>query len=285
MLVSYRAIPMAPAVRDAFATDTPRTPQRPTGRAAAVLLIAFVAIATAAGAQQRGDLDGDGVPDVRDNCVFTSNGSPSGAQLDGDGDGAGDACDVCPDTEPDVPARFRPLRLVTNPKGCSLSQTCPCDGRAPKTWRRRSTYLRCIKKNAHRLRKGRLVTSRERRALVTKARKSTCGRLPGRPGDMDGDGIPDDGGAALCKDRETTGCDDNCMRRWNPKQRDQNGDGEGDACDTDRDGDGVRNRKDTCPYVKNETQVDTDGDGLGDACDACNDSEEGADVNAKGCEE
>jgi hypothetical protein len=253
----------------------------------ALLLAAGVAIGAAtAGAQRAGDQDGDEVPDARDNCVFASNppSSVAGTQLDADADGAGDACDICPESAADVPARFRPPRLVTNPKGCSLSQTCPCN-RVPKTWRRRTAYLRCIRKNVHRLRRGRLITSRERRTLTAKARKSVCGRLPGRPGDMDGDGIPDDGGAALCKDRETTSCDDNCMRRWNPKQRDMNGDGEGDACDTDRDGDGVRNRKDTCPYVKNETQVDADGDGLGDACDACNDSEEGADVNAKGCEE
>lgn len=38
------------------------------------------------------DLDGDGVPDVCDNCPAT----PNTAQLDSDDDGPGDACDNCP---------------------------------------------------------------------------------------------------------------------------------------------------------------------------------------------
>ena len=36
-------------------------------------------------------------------------------------------------------------------------------------------------------------------------------------------------------------------------------------CDGDHDG--VRDRWDNCPAIKNETQSDRDGDGLGDACD------------------
>jgi hypothetical protein len=39
-----------------------------------------------------GDTDGDGVPDTTDNCAAT----PNADQHDHDGDGRGDACDVCP---------------------------------------------------------------------------------------------------------------------------------------------------------------------------------------------
>ncbi len=39
-----------------------------------------------------GDSDGDGVPDVADNCPF----QPNASQSDQDGDGPGDACDQCP---------------------------------------------------------------------------------------------------------------------------------------------------------------------------------------------
>ncbi len=41
----------------------------------------------------------------------------------------------------------------------------------------------------------------------------------------------------------------------------------GDACDDDRDGDGVANAVDVCPDVPDADQVDRDGDGLGAACD------------------
>src|SRR5262249_58146322 len=35
----------------------------------------------------------------------------------------------------------------------------------------------------------------------------------------------------------------------------------------DRDGDGVLDGFDNCPFVANRDQTDTDGDGVGDACD------------------
>ena len=47
---------------------------------------------------------------------------------------------------------------------------------------------------------------------------------------------------------------------------DTDGDGIGDACDGDVDGDGVPNGTDNCPLIANADQLDTDGDGLGDAC-------------------
>ena len=103
------------------------------------------------------------------------------------------------------------------------------------------------------------------------------------PGEIDSDfdGVPDG--------------IDNCGTAWvpvfNPDQRDTDGDGQGDACDPDIDGDGLPNRIDPCPYdpknscppndpdsegvptrrdncpgVFNPSQTDTDMDGLGDAC-------------------
>ncbi|MGZ3319257.1 MAG: thrombospondin type 3 repeat-containing protein, partial [Isosphaeraceae bacterium] len=60
---------------------------------------------------------------------------------------------------------------------------------------------------------------------------------------------------------------DNCPTAPNPDQRDTNGNGIGDACDPDIDGDGVLNASDNCPTVPNPDQRDDDRDGHGDACD------------------
>ncbi|MDJ0840146.1 MAG: thrombospondin type 3 repeat-containing protein [Acidobacteriota bacterium] len=55
-------------------------------------------------------------------------------------------------------------------------------------------------------------------------------------------------------------------------QTDQDGDGAGDACDDDLDGDGVDNDSDNCPNSANPDQTDADNDGLGDPCDNCPDT-------------
>jgi extracellular elastinolytic metalloproteinase len=95
-------------------------------------------------------------------------------------------------------------------------------------------------------------------ATTTGANDTTPGESFLAPGqDLDGDG------RSLASD--------NCPSIANADQVDGDGDGMGDACDTDDDADGMIDAQDNCRLAANPGQADVDADGLGDACDPTDD--------------
>lgn len=104
--------------------------------------------------------------------------------------------------------------------------------------------------------------------------------------DRDGDGVnngddpfPDDGSKSKDADKDgISDQNDNCPTKANTNQADLDGDNVGDACDTDKDGDGVNNDDDAFPDNKTETH-DNDSDGTGDNADTDDDNDGFSDVD------
>ncbi len=104
--------------------------------------------------------------------------------------------------------------------------------------------------------------------------------------DTDGDGVLDNADQAPTDpdvqfDSDKDGIDnknDNCPVHYNPSQSNIDGDTRGDACDKDKDGDGVENPQDAFPEDSSET-LDTDGDGIGNNEDTDDDNDGVADVD------
>jgi hypothetical protein len=92
-----------------------------------------------------------------------------------------------------------------------------------------------------------------------------CDGVPEGTTDSDADGVPNS--------------QDNCDFLSNPDQADSNGDGTGNACDTQNDdNDAYPNNVDKCPNFASPINSDNDGDGLGDPCDDDDDNDGTIDV-------
>ena len=102
-----------------------------------------------------------------------------------------------------------------------------------------------------------------------------CGSGNNIPPDTDGDGVEDTldwapNDPAESADTDEDGVGDNgdpCPEVAKTEQTDTDGDGAGEACDHDQDGDELLNADDNCPLNANADQADADVNGEGDACD------------------
>lgn len=207
------------------------------------------------------DIDGDGICREEDNCPAERNAD----QEDADGDGIGDACDLCPfDPENDadgdgVCGDVDNCPGLANPDqededGDGIGDACdPCpldpenDGDGDGVC---GDEDNCP-----------ALENADQADADGDGIGDVCDLCPADPeNDADGDGI--------CES------EDNCVDIANPDQKDADFDGLGDACDpcrfdpkNDRDGDGICGERDNCPTVSNADQADEDGDGIGDACE------------------
>jgi hypothetical protein len=188
------------------------------------------------------DSDNDGTLDCKDNCPTVANAD----QKDSDNDGIGDACDSDRDGDG-----------VDNSSDCA-----PDDPTKFKLW----TVYVDVDGDGHGA--GTAVTICGNATLP-----SGCSELgdDGCPNDPNktAPGICDCGIPDVDSDNDgTLDCKDNCPTVANADQKDSDNDGIGDACDSDRDGDGVDNSIDCAPDDPTKFKLwtvylDADGDGHG----------------------
>ncbi len=217
------------------------------------------------GIYQGVDTDGDGIFDLEDNCVNTSN----PGQADSDNDGAGDVCDNCPnDANPNQEDNDNDgLGDLCdddddNDGIIDTNDNCPLIANPDQA-------------DADNDGIGDVCDDEDGDGIIDI--NDNCPEVANADqADADGDGVGDvcdnceDDANADQADNDGDGLGnacDNCPNNSNSSQTDSDGDGLGDVCDNDRDGDGVNNSNDNCPDNYNPDQADTDNDGLGDACD------------------
>ena len=189
-----------------------------------------------------GDLDGDGVPDIQDNCPTVQN--PD--QFDSDGDGTGNACDGCADDY---------LKIEPGLCGCGVPETGDGDGDGTPDCNDQCPYdpgktepgvCGCGTSDTDTDNDGTSDCIDECPNDASKVSPGACGCGVAET-DTDSDGVAD--------------CIDNCPNVPNPDQADSNSNGTGDACEGggDEDGDGVPDSEDQCMHSEMTSPVIIDG--------------------------
>lgn len=233
------------------------------------------------------DSDGDGIPDGLDNCPQVPNppANPGDPQADNDGDGSGDACD----SDSGAPGDSDGDGVLDD------VDNCPLNNPGQEDFNQNGIGDVCEQNPA-------IGPGIDRDGDgIPDVTEITVTFTDPDEADTDGDGINDgteivnlsdpnaadpdddnicDGTIPIAGD-----CDagpDNCPLVSNPDQTDTDGNGVGDVCEGDADGDGTPNESDNCPIVPND-QTDTDNDGIGDACDTDPGSASFSETTGEGC--
>lgn len=118
------------------------------------------------------DDDNDGVVDTEDNCPLEVN--PD--QSDADSDGAGDVCDGDGDNDGVLDAADHCLNTIVgeivDETGCAIVDLCPCQN----DWKNHGAYVSCVAQAAENFVMVGLMTEVEKDASVSAAAESTCGQ-------------------------------------------------------------------------------------------------------------
>jgi uncharacterized protein (TIGR03382 family) len=182
------------------------------------------------------DSDGDGIGDSCDICPAIADKD----QLDVDGDGIGDLCDDDIDNDGLLNAKDNCSLIANNFQGGQLDTDKDGTGDACDTDDDNDGILDA-KDNCP------LVNNPLQQNSDINSFGDAC------DSDQDKDNIKDS--------------IDNCPTVANFDQKDSDNDKLGDTCDVDLDNDGIINIKDNCPELVNGEQADADRDLKGDACD------------------
>ncbi len=240
------------------------------------------------------DQDDDGIPDGKDNCRLVANND----QTDSDNDGVGDACEADFDGDGILDDGAGDTKQVFT--ACPDGVKTNCDDNCPAAFNpeQKNTVGGALGDACEDSDNDTVVDGSDNCPTVSNPDQanndSALGDTQGDVCDTDDDNdtIPDQGQGTLsqCTGGNNASCYDNCPFNENTNQADSDGDGRGDVCDNDVDGDGILDDgdnsgsttdnvcttgestgcDDNCPLIKNADQANTFGpadDLEGDACD------------------